>query len=419
MSQSVGGGNLTQCTVNGQDIRNLVNMLEYFESIYSPCASCNITVNDSSGFNQKADLKGGEDVSISFGNREGSSIKMNFIVAMQGNRIRVKENQDMFNINCIPQEFLEQNQKEIAKAYKEKKVSDMVKDWHEEYTKETKTIKKNLTTNEQTEDKQSYHGIGKSPITAIRWAAKEGKSSEAKASNYLYYQDRDGYHFRTIDKMLSGGNDHTFSYSFQNIGSAGGDSSKKIISFHQQGDFNSLDSSYNGADSDHWYFYDPTTGKVDSSDKGKRDGAGETTHTGSQQLTQKQKSARGERYNLIVAPGQVKSKFRDSRDPKIAENKRSLPEHAAQSSAAVQLDNMIMNIRVPGDTSYKPGVKVKLNIPANQESNELDGRSGSFLVTAVRHIIFKEDNDMKYNCVLECKADSKNKSSSGNSGVAK
>jgi len=50
---------------------------------------------------------------------------------------------------------------------------------------------------------------------------------------------------------------------------------------------------------------------------------------------------------------------------------------------------------------------------------ELDQRSGSFLVTAVRHVIYKEDNDMKYNCILECKSDSKNKTTSGNSGVAK
>jgi hypothetical protein len=415
---NVGGGSLTQVTVNGQEIKSIVTAIDYFESIYSPCASCNITVSDSSGFNQKANLKGGEDVSISFGNREGGTIRMNFVVAMQGNRTRAKNSQDMFNINCVPQEFLEQNQKEIAKAYKGKKVSDMVKDWHSEYTKETKTLKKDLATNEETEDKQNYHGTGKSPITAIRWAAKEGKSSEAKASNYLFYQDRDGYHFRTVDKMLSGGDAYTFSYAAQNLGPGGGDPNYKIIAFDQKGDFNSLDSSYNGADSDHWYFYDPTTGKVDSSDKGKRDGAGETTHTGSAQLTQKQTSARGERYNLIVAPGQVKSKFRDSRDPKIAEYKRSLPEHAAQSSAAVQLDNLVINIRVPGNTEYKPGIKAKVNIPANQESMELDQRSGSFLVTSVRHVIYKEENDMKYNCILECKSDSKNKSSSGNSGVA-
>ena len=418
MSSNVGGGSLNQVTVNGQEIKQIVTALDYFESVYAPCASCNFTVSDSSGFNQKANLQGGEDVSISFGDRNNNSIRMNFVVAMQGNRTRAKNNQDMFNINCVPQEFLEQNQKEIVKAYKGKKVSDMVKDWHDEYVKDTKTLKKDLATNEETEDKQSYHGIGVSPVSAIRWAAKEGKSSEAKASNYLYYQDRDGYHFRTIDKMLSEGDQFTLSYSAQNIGPAGGDPNMKIISFDQQGDFNSLDSSYNGADSDHWYFYDPTTGKVNSSEKGKRDGAGETTHTGSAQLTQKQTSARGERYNLVVAPGQVKSKFRDSRDPKIAEYKRSLPEHAAQSSAAVQLDNLVMNVRVPGNINFKPGIKVKLQIPANQEGMELDQRSGSFLVTSVRHVIYKEENDMKYNCILECKSDSKNKSSSGNSGVA-
>ena len=416
---NVGGGNLTQCTIAGQDVRAMVNMLDYYESIYSPAASCNITLVDGSGFHSKAKLKGGaEDINIGFGGREGQSIRMAFKVGKVGDRMRGKENLDMYLVTGVPQEFIENNQKEIVKAYKDKKLSDMAKDWHEEYVKETTTLKKDLVTNEESEDKQNYHGTGRSPTTAIRWAAKEAKSAKSKASNYMYYQDRDGYHFKTIDAMLQEGEKFTLSYAHQNIGAAGGDPGRKIIAFDQQSDLDSMDSSYSGADSDHWYFFDPTVGKIDGVKTGKRDGAGDTTHTGSTQLTQEQKSARGERYNLVVAPGQVKSKFRDSRDKKIADNKRSLPEHGAKSSAALQLDNLIMNIRVPGDTNYKPGIKVRLNIPANQEANELDPRSGTFLVTAVRHVTYKDDKDFKYECILECKSDSQSKNSSGNSGVA-
>jgi hypothetical protein len=76
-----------------------------------------------------------------------------------------------------------------------------------------------------------------------------------------------------------------------------------------------------------------------------------------------------------------------------------------------------MNIRVPGDTKYKPGVKVTINIPANQEEGELDKRSGSFLVTSIRHVVYKDDKDIKYECVLECKSDSQNKSNPGGGGL--
>ena len=414
MTTNVGGGNLTNCTIAGQDVRNLVFMLEYYESIYSSAASCNITLNDAAGFFQNTGLKGGEDVEIRFGSREGESINMKFKVGKVGDRVRAKESQDMYQIVCVPQEFIEQNQKEIVKAYKDKKVSDMAKDWHEEYTKGSNTLKKDLVTNEETKDKQSYYGTGRSPVTAIRWAAKEGRSAKAKASNYVYYQDRDGYHFRTIDSMLQGSSIGSLSYSAQNIGAAGGDPANKIISFDQKNDVDNIDSSFNGADSDHWYYYDPTTGKVAGGSK--RDGAGETSHTGKAQITQKQESARGERFNFVIAPGATKSKFRDSRDPKIAENKRTLAEHGAQSSAAIQLDNLVMNVRVPGDSKYKPGVKIKLSIPANQEEGTLDKRSGDYLITSVRHVTYRDDKDFKYDVILECKSDSQNKNSAAGAG---
>jgi len=412
---NVGGGNLIQCSIGETDIRNLVSTIEYFENILSPAASCAITINDASGFYQKLKKDGGEDVLIAFSNRVGESIKMKFKTAKIGDRVRAKENLDAYMINCVPSEFIDNNSKEIVKSYQGKKIDEIVKDVHDEYIKSATTLKTSLVTTESTEGQSAYTGTGRSPIAVLRWAAKEGKSAEAKASNYVYYQDRDGYHFKTIDKMLQGSSIETLSYSTQNIGKAGGDPNKKIIAFDQQTDTNQLDSTFNGSNSDHWYFYDPTTGVIGGGSK--RDGAGDTTHTGRSPATGQEQSARGQRFNFVVAPGFSKSKFRDSRDPTIKQQKRTLPEHGAKSSAANQLDNLVMNVRVPGDTKYKPGIKITLRIPANQESNELDKRSGDYLVTAVRHITYRDDKDMKYETIIQCKSDSK-RASSGNSGVA-
>jgi hypothetical protein len=407
MNPSVAAGVVSQCTVNGTDIRALVTKLDYFESVYETAASSNITVNDASGFHQSAKLKGGEDVELSFGNREGATIRMKFKTGLVGDRTRVKDNQDVYELTCVPQEFLDNNAKEIVKAYAGEKLSEMVKKWHDDYTKDSSTIKKDLATNEESEGNSSYHGTGRSPVTAIRWAAKEAKSAKAKASNYVYYQDREGYHFKTIDSMLSESDKFTLSYAMQNIGGVGGDAQRNIIAFDQQKDFNTVNSRYNGADSDHWYYFDPTTGKMGGGSK--RDGAGDTSHTGKNNITKEQKSARGERFNFVVAPGASGSKFRDSRDKSISENKRTVHEHGANSSAAAQLDNLVMHVRVPGDTEYKPGIKVKVNIPSPNDGQQLDHRSGSYLVTSVRHVLYKDDKDMKYECILECKSDSQSK----------
>ena len=417
----VGGGIFNECTVDNVDIKNLVTQLDYFESVYSTAASCNITLSDGSGFHERAKLKGGEEISINFAGRKGESIRMKFKVERVTDRIRAKDNLDMYLIVGVPQEMIDNHRKDIAKAYNGKKISEMVKEWHDDYVKETNTIKKNLVTNEETQGNQSYVGTGRSPTTAIRWAAKEGMSSESKASNYLYWQDRDGYHFKTIDAMLKGSETATFAYASQNIGSAGAsDESKNIISFDQAKDFNRNESTENGAESEHVYYYDPLVGKIDSvPKKGKRDGAGEVNHTGKDNLTEEKASETGAVRSVIIAPGMAAkdSGFVKARDPKAVEYKRTLPEHAAQSSAALQLDNLIMNIRVPGDTSLKPGIKIKLNIPSNQDGTSLDPRSGTYLVTSVRHVLYKEVQDVKYNCILECKSDSHANKQSTPSGV--
>ena len=415
--EDISAGKISKCIVNGTDITRLVTALEYFESIYSPTASCNITISDASGFHQKANLKGNEDVEIDFGNRNGSNIKMKFKTWKVTERTRVKENQDMYVLVCCSQEFITQNEKAIEKAYKNQKVSDMMKKFHEEYVKGTKTIKKDLVTNEETKGNMNYTGTGLSPIPVIRWAAKEGYSAKAKASNYLYWQDRDGYHFKTVDSMLQGKSGDTLNYAHQNV-PQNSSPDKTIIAFHQQSDFDSLDSSFSGADSDHWYLWDPLTGKTAGGSK--RSGSGSVNHTGKDTITpDKIETKRGEVFRMIVAPGYTAkdSKFIQSRSKTDIETKRTLPEHGANSSAALQLDNLIMNIRVPGNTKYKPGIKVKLNIPANQEEGTIDRRSGDYLITSVRHVIFRDDKDLKYDCVLECKSDAHSKKSSGKSGV--
>ena len=216
-------GKIAKCIIAEQDINNLVNTLEYFESIYAPCASVNIIVNDAAGFNNTTGLKGNEDVEIAFGAADGETINMKFKTIIVGDRTRVKDGQDLMMLTAVPQEFTDNNSKEVVKTYSGKKVSDIVKELHGDMTKESTTIKKDLVTNEETEGNVTYTGTGKSPITVIRWAAKEAKSAEAKASNYVFYQDREGYHFRTVDKMLEGSAGETLSYAIQNIGAAGGD----------------------------------------------------------------------------------------------------------------------------------------------------------------------------------------------------
>lgn len=417
--QSTGTGLLTTCTIKGTDVRAIVNQVDYFESIYTTSASCNIVVNDASGFSQNASLKNGEDVEIAFGRRSGSQIKMKFEVSIVGDRMRVKDNQDMYTLTAVSSEMASDNTKAIDKPYKDMKLSDMVKQVHEIYIKDSKTIKKDLITNEESEGKQNYVGTGRNPTTVFRWAGKEAKSSKAKASNYVYYQDRDGYHFKTIASMLEGSETMTFSYAMQNTGS-GGDASKRIISFEQKQDFHGLDASDSGAESHHQYIYDPLTGKIDSVANGKRDGQDSKTLNKLPIVFKDETKGStpnywGKRFDFLIAHGGVgkgegtASKYIESRSPKDIENKRTIGEHGAQASIANQLENLVMNILVPGDTAIKPGIKVKLQIPASQEGNELDNRSGMFLVTSVRHIIYKDDKDIKYNCVLECKSDSHSK----------
>ena len=76
-------------------------------------------------------------------------------------------------------------------------------------------------------------------------------------------------------------------------------------------------------------------------------------------------------------------------------------------------------ISVTPDAEKHMAYCARVSNPANQEEGSLDKRSGDYLLTSVRQVLYRDDKDFKYECVLECKSDSHSKSApSGTGGIS-
>ena len=409
MSNETASGILSTLNIGGTDVRLIIDHFSYYESIYEQTAYASIALKDASGFSSlKLDKE--TEVDFSFGERNGGTIKMKMKIAKSAEGKPVQDKTENITLLAMPHEFINDNGKSVSKKYTGKD-SDIVKKIHEEYTKGSNTIKKSLTVSDSKGEKQ-LAGVGQSPLRQINRQAKEAESAKGGASNYVYFQDRDGYHFKTIDEMIKSNVTNTYAYAQQNIPQ--GDEKRKILSWDPVKTTDAISAREAGADNTHTYAFDPTTGKTYSLEKGKRNGQGDAAKTGRNEITKADKSEadekRGILSNFFIAPGGTKSKFRDSRDPNVKKYKRTVDNHASQDTAANQLDNLVINIRVPGDTNIKVGTNVNLQFPATGEANKLDKRSGKFLVTRVHHYVYKDDTDIKYNVVMECKSNSYNES---------
>ena len=199
----------------------------YYENVLSNNVTATATIvetgySDGTGDNQSTvdglPIRGGERTDITIEDVYGNELTLE--EGLYVNRIRdvnPDTTKDVYFLDFASREFFANEQTRVVKKY-EGNIGDNVQKILRDVLKVTTDIDI-----DNTSAPYNFIGNDRKPFYVCTWLASKsipevtsagGTSGKGRAAGYLFFQTRDGYHFKSIDKILSG--DAKKKYVFNN-----------------------------------------------------------------------------------------------------------------------------------------------------------------------------------------------------------
>ena len=203
------------------DISGGVVDFQYYESVLSNHVTCTITVMEtgfemdksgkpkaSKGLIDSLPIRGGERVDIIMEDNYGNELKID--EGLYVNRLRDVDagtSQDLFFMDLASKEYFANEQTRVTKRY-EGSISQNV----EKILKDVLLVESKPDVDE-TAEPYNFIGNDKKPFYICTWLASksipqmkspDGKTATGGSAGYLFFQTREGFHFKSIDKIFSG-----------------------------------------------------------------------------------------------------------------------------------------------------------------------------------------------------------------------
>lgn len=402
---------LTSYSGRTLDIRGLVREFSLHDNIQKAYITATLLISDATALLTQFPIIGQEMLTLSFKTPHSSFVKditIDLQVIAVEKMKRTNSRSASYLLKCVPIEYIKDIRIAVRKSYGDMLISDMAKKLFQQYIN---SDPKKLTTSD-TESLRTIVIPNMSPAEAMKFLASEAKSTDYPASNFCFYQNFDGFFFRTIDELIAPKSfktiDPYYTTDFNvsddsqspldlaaSSGRTGGGSqqSTKPFEFLKMIDFEFI----------HLEQYDKITraGGLESKmriidpalslyevktydyftdyDKFKR-----TTTTTAEKFMLEQ--------NEYIATG-------DSRQMMLITNKNQTNNYQPdQKSDFLQLsvaskgmlENIVVNVTIPGDSEKRAGDLVRLQFPEYGGTDDVMNKpnkfvSGKYLVTATRH----------------------------------
>ena len=206
---------------DGIGLERAVIRVDYFEDILSPNITVYIKLNSSSNVYGQTPLRGFERLDLNIGTANGDLIfdeeeqRPPLYISAVKDLIQSEGNESM-TLVCKTKECFDNEVSRCGKRFDRSTISEHIRDIL------TNTLKVKSDRIKEIEDcatSYSFMGNMKKPFHTLIWlspkaavakqgtAGTSGKGKEAKAkgtSGYFFYENYDGFHFRSIESMLSG-----------------------------------------------------------------------------------------------------------------------------------------------------------------------------------------------------------------------
>ena len=402
------------------DFEKLLIQFSYYEDIFSFVTSGHLTVVDAQGFIEILQLDGNEFLEIEYAkNKNGPTNSGTFRVYKIGDRVPGDNpNTSLYTLYFCSEELLLSEQNKITKTYVGTKISDLVKN----ILNILQVPSQKIYNIEETTGIYDFTIPRFKPFEAISWLSTYArpKASGTKGADMLFFENKDGYNFRSIKSMLSAESIGTYKYQLNNIESA--DMAEKVFTVLQYEFVKTQDMLENinsGMIANKLISIDPFKKSFTTTNFNVNQ---DETNIGG--LKNRLGKTQTQSYDSVVKVAVSNSGQKEV--PYIKEVEGSVAQdifietYVPNRTSQINLANYItVKMTVPGNPMLTAGRTINFNLltqrnSSNNTQKDLDAfYSGKYLITAVRHTISAEG---KYITVLEIvKEKTENKYSNNNS----
>ena len=412
-------------TASGQkfDLRKLLIELCYYEDIYSFSISGYLTVQDGQGFVELFQLTGNEFLELDFGKIKGAinNIKQTVrVYKVEDRKPSGNMNTESYKMYFCSEELMLSEQTKISKSVVGTKISDIIKGILSNSNSGLFVDSEKIATIEETTGVYDFIIPRLKPFEAISWLSNYARPASAnqkdQVADMLFFQNRDGFNFRSLQSMYKQPIYGTYKYQLKNLGDKEQSFKEKmntILDYEFVKTFDMLNDINQGTFANKLISIDTvsrvakTTTYNYGSNKSEHMNPGLVSNELRNRLGFTQSTSPDASFKVMTGNSvQVDAPYIKQIPGSFAKNiavETYVPNRTAQISLA---NYTVMKMTIPGDPGISVGRTIDVNLltlkPTKSSKGLNEFYSGTYLVTAVRHII----QPTVYQTVVEIAKDS-------------
>ena len=347
-------------------------------------------------------IRGGESVAMEietvFGNFRLDGEKAMFVTKLSG--LDAQRKSESFTLHLTSREALQNETVRCCEKYNNANINIHVENILKKVLQTTKIGKI-----EQTSNTYSFIGNNKKPFHILTWLGPKSISAHSKSGNsgkeakgtsgFLFYENIDGFNFRSIDSLVSNTQIQNSSsdkenipkYTFDGIGAIQANdlnNNFKILNYNYEKNIDLMKSLRVGMYVNKTYFYNMYTQELDIYKYRLKDELGDKTLGGNESI------AISEQFGDSITRILVRASDHGILDSKgtFAQSGRDNADMSKSFSRYNLLFTQALNINIPCNVKLKAGDIIYAQFPQMEsaQTGEVDKeQSGNYLIKELRH----------------------------------
>ena len=398
------------------DLTNVRETINIYEDLFTNFIFGDIGVWDTWDLPMLYPLVGEERIEISFnrpgtvpqGGNNGTAIQtvpetqdftMEFRVVKMTDRQRVKDQKQFYVLHFCSPEFITNKKNKVRKSYKNVLYSDIVSDIYDTYFK---PVANKTLEIEPTMFKQNYTVPHQTPSQAINVICSRSIANGRTGSNYLFYENFDGFHCVTMEKLFEQAPVETILYQHHNLyldkaSRPIQEDVRNVNAYNWIEEHDIISNLTGGMYASKLLTYDIVRQRYFEYDYDYIDNFNKTKHLDTAKVCTPKLDALGQpymaRFDMVdTDKDHDKLDWIRKREPGI------LPTHVEdylqhRHSQFLQINNFRLNLTLPGNSERRVGQVVDFAMPNAMSDPKRFAKdpekyfSGKYLIMAIRHRI--------------------------------